>query len=273
VLDKVYKVQKQKFMENVIMNHSFKKGKVNEHIQQVTKYESVLNFLNANINELENNYKQMMRKVENFMVLKDSKLKEKLVLEESKSDLREKMEMILQSQLKEIEIDKKQLHFKFNINYYIEKITELSNKISDLNDEKEKITNEYENLIKVLAEKEQKLYIEDLDLKNNLISLSMGVNEENNPITIMPYKVNMNKSYDSTGKKEYGSSTNQPHINNEIEEKEEILVDFQDMMKKSMNEYILKSDVEQVIPEENDKNEDEMKSNFINFLSRLCHFQ
>jgi len=256
VLDKVFKVQKQKFLENVIMNHSFKKGKVNEYIQLVIKFEAVLVVYNTNFVELENNYKMVMRKVENFISFKDTKKKEKLVLEESKTDLKEKIELILQSHLKEIEVEKKQLQFKFNINYYIEKITELSNKVTDLNEEKEKICREYDNFTKVLAEKEQKLYIEDFDLKNNLISLSMGVNEENNQMTAMPYKLNMSKSYDSCGKKEYDSN----QVRNQIDEKEEIFVDFHEMMKKSMDEYNLKSDVEQQILDEVAKNEDEFKS-------------
>src|SRR5690606_19989126 len=43
-----------------------------------------------------------------------------------------------------------------------------------------------------------KLYIEDLDLKNNLISLKGGLNEEHNPMTILPYKVN--RSFTGSGK-------------------------------------------------------------------------
>ena len=39
------------------------------------------------------------------------------------------MEMILDSQVKEIELEKKQLQFKFNMNYYFEKIKTLSEKI------------------------------------------------------------------------------------------------------------------------------------------------
>ena len=78
-----------------------------------------------------------------------------------------------------------------------------------------------------------------MDLKNNLISLSMGIKEEN-PMTIMPYKVNksINDSY------ERNNNNNLYSLNNEIDvENEEKLNtysendNFEDVMKRTQAEY------------------------------------
>jgi hypothetical protein len=258
ILDKVFKVQKQKFLETVIMDHSYKKGKVNEYIQMITRHEATLDSYSTILTELESNYKQTLRKYDGLQDFKESKFQEKIVLEESKVDLKEKMEVILEAQIKEIESEKKQLQFKFNLNFYITKVQDLGEKISELNYNKETLLKEYENYNNIINEKEHKLYIEDLDLKNNLISLSRGVNEENSPYTVMPYKVN--KSYESARKLDYNSS----------EEDEEKLVkenlnnnneNFNDLMKKSVAEY---RDIQESVREENleesVKREEESKS-------------
>jgi hypothetical protein len=250
ILDKVFKVQKQKFLETVIMDHSYKKGKVNEFIQFITRFESILEFYSQNQNELENNYKQTFRKYDGIQDYKEGKYQEKAVLEESKADLKEKMEIILDSQIKEIESEKRQLQFKFNLNYYIQKIKDIGEKISELNNNRETLLKEYENFNNIINEKEHKLYIEDLDLKNNLISLSMGVNEENGPMTHMPYKVN--KSYESARKLEYNSEEEEEKYVNDND-------NFNDLMKKSVAEYNQESIREDNMEEVN-KREEENKS-------------
>lgn len=160
VLDKVFKVQKQKFLESIIMDHSFKKNKVNEYIQIITKFESVLEYYNSNITELESNYKSSLRNYHGLLDFKTNKYKEQTVLGESKDDLREKMEMILNSQMNELELEKKQLRIKFNLNYFIEKVSDFSQKIQNLNNEKDKLLREYEAFNTMINEKEQKLYLE-----------------------------------------------------------------------------------------------------------------
>ena len=250
ILDKVFKVQKQKFLETVIMDHSYKKGKVNEYIQFITRFESILEFYTQNQHELENNYKQTFRKYDGIQDYKEGKYQEKAVLEESKADLKEKMEIILDSQIKEIESDKRQLQFKFNLNYYIQKIKDVGEKISELSNNRETLLKEYENFNNIINEKEHKLYIEDLDLKNNLISLSMGVNEENGPMTHMPYKVN--KSYESARKLEYNSEEEEEKFVNDND-------NFNDLMKKSVAEYNQES-IREDNKEEVNKREEENKS-------------
>lgn len=258
ILDKVFKVQKQKFLETVIMDHSYKKGKVNEYIQTITKYESIVESYSNILSELESNYKQNLRKYDGIQDYKESKFQEHIVLEESKIDLKEKMETILEAHIKEIEAEKKQLQFKSNLNFYITKVQDLGEKISELNFNKDTLLKEFDNFNNIINEKEHKLYIEDLDLKNNIISLSRGVNEENSPYTVMPYKVN--KSYESGRKLDYNSSEEDEEkiVNEKTNSNNE---NFNDVMKKSVAEY---RDIQESVREENleesVKREEENKS-------------
>lgn len=230
ILDKVFKVQKQKFLENVIMDHSYKKGKVNEFITLITQVESTIENYDNSLSELEKSYKFLVRKYEGVLDFKDNKFKEKKLLDESQLDLKDKMESILQSQISEIEMEKRQLQFKFNINYYIEKIKEISEKISELSANKENMLKEYEHFSNIINEKEQKLYHEDLDMKNNLISL-----RDEQSSTVMPYKVN--KSIESGRKNDYieqdlGESDRKMEDDEETEN-----INFDEIIKKSIAEY------------------------------------
>jgi hypothetical protein len=220
-IDKVFKSQKQKFLENIIIDHTFKKEKVNEYIIAISKYEASVEEFNANVVVLENQYHSYLGKMQEVIDFKNNKLKEHKIVKESKDDLREKIEHILKSQLEEIEVEKKQLQLKFNFNYFVEKIKDLSQKIESINAEKELFIREYQNFKDILHEKEQKLYLEDLDLKNNLISLTMGVSEEN-ALTHLPFKI---KSFDLKTDDEQ----------TELEIKEEPT--FEEIMKQSAAEY------------------------------------
>lgn len=160
VLDKVFKVQKQKILESVILDHSYKKSKINEILGDINKVELKLVFYNNNLLELETNYKKFLRKYEDLLDFKLCKMKEKNFLEESKTDLKEKIDITLENQLKELEREKAQLHFKFNLNFYIEKAKTLGSKIEKLKNEKDKYKEEYDAFNNLITEKEKKLYLE-----------------------------------------------------------------------------------------------------------------
>jgi hypothetical protein len=221
-IDKVFKSQKQKFLENIIIDHTFKKERVNEYIIAISKYEASVEAFNSNVVILESEYRGYLTKLQEIIDFKNNKFKEFNIIKESKDDLKEKIEHILKSQVEEIELEKKQLQFKFNFNYFVERIKDLSQKIESANAEKEVFMREYENFKTILHEKEQKLYLEDLDLKNNLISLTMGVSEEN-AMTHIPFKI---KSFDLK------LSDEESEI---IEAKEDPT--FEDIMKISAAEY------------------------------------
>jgi hypothetical protein len=221
-IDRVFKSQKQKFLENIIIDHTFKKERVNEYIVAISKYEASVEQFNNNVGVLENQYHSYMNNLQEIIDFKGAKLKEHKIVKESKDDLREKIEHILKSQIEEIELEKKQLQLKYNFNYFVEKIKDLSQKIESTNAEKELFVREYQNFKTVLHEKEQKLYLEDLDLKNNLISLTMGVSGEEAQ-THLPFKI---KSFDLKLDEEEHT---------ELEIKEDPT--FEDIMKLSAAEY------------------------------------
>ena len=295
VLDKVFKVQKQKFLETVIMDHSHKKGKVNEFISSISQSESILDFYNFNINELEISYKLSTRKYEGTLNHITDKKKERVILEESKKELKEQMENILNDQIRDIEFEKRQLQTKYNLLYYFEKINELNLKLNESTEAREKMVKEYQYLTNVISEKERKLHIDDMDLKNHLISLSMGVNEEHSKITMMPYKVNRS-SYNDTvisTKKDERHDENLAHsgdlnnYNNDYynkvgidnqnedgdidEDLENERNNFENTMKKSVEEFKSQSNVRSSFKndhlEEIAQNDDELKSNIIIYIN------
>lgn len=53
VLDKVFKVQKQKFMENVLIDHMYKKNKVNEYVSLINSQEALIFYYNNKVFQLE----------------------------------------------------------------------------------------------------------------------------------------------------------------------------------------------------------------------------
>jgi hypothetical protein len=56
VLDKVFKAQKQKFLENVILDHSYKKTKVNEYLRSIAEFEASSEIYSQRLIEIENEY-------------------------------------------------------------------------------------------------------------------------------------------------------------------------------------------------------------------------
>jgi hypothetical protein len=160
VLDKVFKVQKQKILENVILDHSFKKSKISEFLNEINNLLNRNNKYTLIITELELNYKNSLQKYENLIDFKNIKNKEKKLLEESKIDLKEKIEITLEEQMIELSNEKIHLQNKFNLNYYIEKAKNLGISIDKLRNEKEKYLIEFENFSKIISDKEKKLYIE-----------------------------------------------------------------------------------------------------------------
>lgn len=59
VLEKVFKMQKQKFLENVILDHTLKKNKVNEYFCLIKSQEALLFFYNNKLTGVEEESKQV----------------------------------------------------------------------------------------------------------------------------------------------------------------------------------------------------------------------
>jgi len=160
VLDKVFKVQKQKILESIILDHSYKKSKIHEFMNEINKLEQKIYSYNNNIIDLDNNYKTYLRRYEDLIDFKNIKKKEKNFLEESKHDLEEKIELTMVNQLKELENEKLQLQYKYNLQFYIEKAKSLGATIDRMKIESGKFKNEFEIFNNIINEKEKKLYLE-----------------------------------------------------------------------------------------------------------------
>jgi hypothetical protein len=91
---------------------------------------------------------------------RENKIKDSEIIEESKSDLKSKIEEIVSKQFKEIEAEKKQLEFKFNLSYYFEKIKDLNGKLEVNVSARNELNGEYNRFKNIIDEKEQKLYLE-----------------------------------------------------------------------------------------------------------------
>lgn len=91
---------------------------------------------------------------------RENRIKDCNVIDESKMDLKSKIEEIVDKQFKEIEAEKKQLEYKFNLSYYFEKIKELNGKLEISVSAKNELNEEYARFKSIINEKEQKLYLE-----------------------------------------------------------------------------------------------------------------
>ncbi len=160
ILDKVFKVQKQKILENIILDHSYKKSKINEYLNDINRIEHWIDAYNRNILDLDNGYKSSLRKLEDLIDFINIKKKEKNFLEESKNDLKEKIELTMDNQLKELENEKAHLKYKFNLEFYVQKAKTLGENIDKLKNERERYRIEFENFRNIINEKEKKLYLE-----------------------------------------------------------------------------------------------------------------
>ncbi len=91
---------------------------------------------------------------------KENKIKDSELIEESKKDLKNKIEEIVAEQFREIEADKKQLEYKFNLSYYFEKIKDINAKLEQNVKTRNEYQEEYDKFKNIIDEKEQKLYLE-----------------------------------------------------------------------------------------------------------------
>ena len=183
VLNKVFKVQKEKFLEKVILNHSNKKNEINNYIFFINSYNEKVNLIKIEMENLENNFQMLFNKFENCLNFQKEKKHEKKILDEAKNDLKNKMQMILEDQIKEISIEKSQLQLKYNVNFYIEKIKEINNQINALNEDKKQILKDFDDFSKNFNKNEFKLQSEQIQNFNEN-DFKLKSNKKNNIISI-----------------------------------------------------------------------------------------
>ncbi len=210
ILSKVFKAQKEKFFENVMLDHSFKKQKINEFVLLVNKYEETINSYDNSMAKLLESFKESSFKLDEIREFIEVKSREEQNLRDAKSDLVKTLDSMLRDEMEEITNEKIKLRQKLNCDFYFVKVKEIAQKIENLKQEKETILSEFFQFRDVIIEREQKLYKEDREIKN-VLSLDQeninsdilssnfpksterfGLISENDKAQI-PYKVNSNK--------------------------------------------------------------------------------
>ena len=183
ICDKVFKVQKEKFLENVILDHSYKKSKLNEYVSFINSYNDKCEFYKNEMNNLDNIYNNLLQKFQLCLNFIDEKKKEKKILDEAKNDLKNKMQFTLDDQDKEIKKEKEKLQKEHGVNFYIQKIKELNNQLNILNEKKDLILQNNEKLKKDYNDLNiQYLNTPNMNLTDNKSKLnnSENTNENNN---------------------------------------------------------------------------------------------
>ena len=181
ILDKVFKVQKEKFLENVILDHTYKKNKLNEYISFINSYNDKCEFYKNEMSNLDNIYNTLLQKFQSCLNFIDEKKKEKKILDEAQNDLKNKMQYTLDDQSKEIKREKEKLQNEHNVNFYLQKIKELNSQLSILNEKKNLILQNNEKL--KLEHNDQELNFQyDIPIKNNILEDQILSNNNTNII-------------------------------------------------------------------------------------------
>ena len=170
ILSKVFKAQKEKFFENVMLDHSFKKSKINEFVKLTSQYEKTILDYEQNKEVLLNSYNSYCRELSDVRKKIEIKKKEKEGLLSAKNELISNVETMLVSEMEEITNEKIKLRQKLNCDYYFVKVKEVAGKIENLKKEREKILKEFYQFRNVIIDREEKLYREDFDNKQKLLT-------------------------------------------------------------------------------------------------------
>ena len=189
IVSKVNKVQKEKMYENIITSHNEKKEKINQCIMFISGFETKNEAIQNEIKRLTEEYEKINEEIQKVVIEKEKKKKEKKILEESEKELKDKIDMILIQQEKNIKEEKNKLRKKFNVNYFIEKTKEINSKLTQLDEDKQKILSQIEAFNIEFTQREKQLHLDDLNLKNSLVFLKLDLPEEHQSpaITMLPF--------------------------------------------------------------------------------------
>lgn len=172
------KSDKEAFYELVVDDHSTKKNKYFDLIGQLihdeaitTSWERTKEKLYNRIFKNSESYKELTKQI-------DSLTREINLLSESKSELRKNIELTLKTQINELEIEKKDLQVKYNLNYHKFKISELGKRLDELRKRLAKFQEQYDIAEDKYKEDIQKLMDEDLEIKKELLEYGIKKNME-----------------------------------------------------------------------------------------------
>lgn len=190
IVNKVNKVQKEKLYENIIQSHTEKKGKINKYISFISTFEDTNAIMQNEIQNITAQYNKLIDEIEKVNAEKLKKIKEKEIIEESEQELKKKIDTILIEQEKNIKEEKDKLRLKYNVGFYLEKIKDTNNKLSILDTDKQRILSEKESFSNELSKLKKQGHLQDINLKNTLVSLKLGIPKgvQSSAITVLPFK-------------------------------------------------------------------------------------
>lgn len=172
ILSKVFKAQKEKFFENVMLDHSFKKNKINELVKLIFQSEKIITDFNQSKEDLLEKFNEATADLEDIRKHLGTKQRELDALTEAKAELMENVENMLINEMEEITNEKIKLRQKLNCDFYFVKVKELAHKIESLKKEKERVLGEFFQFRDVIIQREQKLYKDDDEIKRQMMSIN-----------------------------------------------------------------------------------------------------
>lgn len=181
IKNKVLSVKKEEFIEQVIINHSAKKGRITECLEAI--YSNQENIIQEKIVIRAIKPSVLKRKDEHAkdFHLVNSKYKEIDIIKDSIQELNKQIEEILAAQTESVIKEKKILQIQHNIPFYLNKVANTSEKIEGYNAQLEVMLRKYEKIKKHHEEKEAKLQHEVNELKERLSTLlSLDISNHNN---------------------------------------------------------------------------------------------
>lgn len=191
IVNKVNKIQKEKFYESILLSHGEKKQMLRVYISYINTFETTRENYKTEIDALTEKYTKEMEVLMKIKIERNKIGKEKNILEESCKELKNMIENCLTQQEKNFKLEKTKLQRIQNIPFLIEKTKEFSKKREQLNKEELKLYEQIEKVSNEFSQRERDLHKNDLNLKNNLINLKFGINDDqmiHQGKTTLPYK-------------------------------------------------------------------------------------
>ena len=191
IVNKVNKIQKEKFYESILLSHGEKKQMLRVYISYINTFETTRENYKTEIDALTEKYTKEMEVLMKIKIERNKIGKEKNILEESCKELKNMIENCLTQQEKNFKLEKTKLQRVQNIPFLIEKTKEFSKKREQLNKEELKLYEQIEKVSNEFSQRERDLHKNDLNLKNNLINLKFGINDDqmnHQGKTTLPYK-------------------------------------------------------------------------------------
>ena len=193
ILSKVFKVQKEKFFENVMLDHSFKKVKINEFVKLINQYEKTIADFENRKEDLLESHDHSSNDLKDQISLIVCKNKEFASLGQAKKELMENVENMLYNEMEEITNEKIKLRQKLNCDFYFVKVKDLAKKLENMKDDKQKVLDEFFKFRDVIIQREHKLYKDELDMKKDLGNLDKDEEVNNDLIGSIDNKFGLEK--------------------------------------------------------------------------------